>query len=363
MSEFQKVAIIGLGLIGSSVARALHEHGLAVHITGCDVSAETLAYCMGQGFIQSMTSSPEEAVKDADLVVICVPPSAFSHICDAIIPALKDGAIVTDTLSVKSMVADAVPNFPFGVSVIPAHPIAGSEKTGPEAGNSKLFAKRKVILTPLNPQQTPPLMKVRSMWETFGSDVQMMPAEAHDVIYAIVSHLPQLIGFATSNVVSSKDTEILKRFTRLQRSDPALWASIFWHNRVPLLRTLEDYLSIVSHVMRELAEGEDKSEESSDNASTDTLVARICASCLVVTITMFEKQTGLTLAQFAGSGFADIACPAIDDPDTDIEAISHHYKQVRIQLEQFHAALESFRQALSEKDDTLLLARCSGRIN
>ncbi|MGZ5931778.1 MAG: prephenate dehydrogenase/arogenate dehydrogenase family protein, partial [Rhizomicrobium sp.] len=186
---FDRVAILGVGLIGSSIAHAMRRRHLAGHIVGYAHRAETLKRARKVGFADTLTDNAAKAVKGADLVILATPVGAFGALAKAISPHLKPGAIVTDVGSVKgAVIADVGPYIPNGVHFIPAHPIAGTERSGPEAGFAELFEGRWCILTPPKGTNKRALKTLRTFWEKLGSKVDVMDAKHHDLVLAVTSH-------------------------------------------------------------------------------------------------------------------------------------------------------------------------------
>jgi len=345
---FERVTIIGLGLIGSSIARALRQYGLADSIVGCDANEVTLAYARTQKFIDSGTTDLKAAVKNSQLVILATPPSTLAHIAQQIGPALRQGAIVMDTASVKQQAMDAIcAHLPSHAEFIPAHPIAGSEQAGAAAGKADLFKGKRVVVTPHEPINTQLLQAVTAFWMAMGARVEAMPAPLHDQIYAYVSHLPQLLAFAAAQTVG-EHPEKLAKFLRLSGSNPALWIDIFMNNKENIFNALDKYLDALVHVQNELAGGQDKSQNDNSLART-VLFPRIAASCLITTVMSAEKQAGLSFARFAGTGFADFTSPAAGAPEGDIEAISNHYAAVIPVLRDYTQRLIHFRKLIETK--------------
>ena len=237
MSEvlFDKVALIGIGLIGSSLARVIRRENLAGHVAIATRSPATLARAEELGLGDGYTTDMAHAVRDADLVVVSVPVGSSEEVAKAIAPALKKGAIVTDVGSTKaSVIAQMQPHIPEGVHFIPGHPLAGTEKSGPDAGFAELFKNRWCIFTPLPGTDPVALEKLSEFWRRCGSNIDTMDAAHHDMTLAIVSHLPHIIAY---NIVGTADdletvtkSEVIKYsasgfrdFTRLAASDPTMW--------------------------------------------------------------------------------------------------------------------------------------------
>ncbi len=266
MSEmFSKVAILGVGLIGSSMAHAMRRGGLAGHIAGYARRAETLERARAVGFADSLHGDASACVKDAELVVLATPVGTFASLAEEIAPFLKQGAILTDVGSVKgAVIRDVGPFVPEGVHFIPAHPIAGTEQSGPEAGFPELFDGRWCILTPPPGANSEAVEKLKSFWQALGSQVEVMEARRHDLVLAITSHVPHLIAY---NIVGTADdletvteNEVIKfsaggfrDFTRIAASDPTMWRDVFLNNRDAVLEILgrfEEDLSILKRAIR-----------------------------------------------------------------------------------------------------------------
>jgi cyclohexadieny/prephenate dehydrogenase len=350
----EKLCVIGLGLVGSSIARAVRERYLAGHITACDTNEVSLAYARKHGFADSTTSSAENAVKDCDLVILATPAAALESVAQAIAPHLKRGAIVMDVCSVKEpAIAAIAPHIPEGVHFIPAHPIAGSEHTGVSAGRADLFERRRVMVTPMDAKLDDALQLVTSFWTRMGARVEAMPPHLHDLIYAYVSHLPHLLAFAAYKPLeqyeSYKETdELLARFMRLCGASTELWIDIFLLNRDNILSALDRYLDVILHIRSELQEApEAPGSESNEKNARTALFPRIAASCLVTTIMEAERKAGFPFARYSGSGFADFSYPASQPPEDDIESISEQYVHVTHALDEYIERLRNFRAVLA----------------
>ena len=247
---YNRVALIGLGLIASSMAHAMKAEGLAGEIVGFAKSAETRQVARDIGFIDHAADTAAEAVRDADLVVLAVPVGAMGEIAAEIGPHLKPGATVTDVGSVKQAVIDAVvPHIPKGVHFIPGHPMAGTEYSGPRSGFATLFQNRWWLLTPLAGHDPAALARFRSLVEGFGAKVDSMDAPHHDVVLAVVSHTPHLIAYTMVGVADDlarvTDSEVIqysaagfRDFTRIAASDPTMWRDVFLTNKDATLEIL-----------------------------------------------------------------------------------------------------------------------------
>ena len=247
---FETVALIGLGLIGSSLARAARRMNLARRIVAVDASEEVRERVTALGLADRVTGDAADGVRDADLVVLCVPVGACAAVAEAMAPGLKPGAIVSDVGSVKgSVVAQVAPHLPKGVHFVPAHPVAGTEYSGPDAGFATLFVNRWCILTP--PEGTDPAATaaVRAFWEGVGSNVEEMSPEHHDLVLAVTSHVPHLIAYnivgTAADLETVTESEVIKfsaggfrDFTRIAASDPTMWRDVFLHNKTAVLEVL-----------------------------------------------------------------------------------------------------------------------------
>jgi cyclohexadieny/prephenate dehydrogenase len=275
---FDRVAIVGIGLIGSSLARALRAEGLARHVACHDASAEARATTQELGIVDSVHDTLAGAVAGADLVILAVPPGAFAAVGAALAPLLAPGAIVTDVGSTKRSVIEALaPLLPQGVALVPGHPIAGTEHSGPAAGFAELFRDRWCILTPLPGTDRAAVDKVADMWRRIGSDVEFMEADHHDRVLAITSHLPHLIAYTIvataadleeqlSAAAQRKDpgaddivttAEVIRYsasgfrdFTRIAASDPVMWRDVFLNNKDAVLEMLGRFTEDLTALQR-----------------------------------------------------------------------------------------------------------------
>ncbi|WP_353644515.1 prephenate/arogenate dehydrogenase family protein [Mesorhizobium sp. WSM2239] len=270
MSEamFEKIALVGIGLIGSSLARVIRREKLAGHIAISTRSTATLKRAKELGLGHSYTTDAAEAVRDADLVIISVPVGSSGEVAAQIAPALKAGAIVTDVGSTKrSVIAQIEPHMPANVHFIPGHPLAGTEKSGPDAGFADLFENRWCIFTPLPGTDAAALGKLSEFWRRCGSNIDTMDPEHHDMVLAIVSHLPHIIAY---NIVGTADdleavtkTEVIKYsasgfrdFTRLAASDPTMWRDVCLHNKDAILEMLARFSEDLASLQRAIRWGD-----------------------------------------------------------------------------------------------------------
>jgi cyclohexadieny/prephenate dehydrogenase len=262
---FNKIAVLGLGLIGSSLCHVVRTHKLAAHISGHAKSAETRKIATDIGLLDSVFDKAEDAVRDADLVILCVPVGVCGSLVAEIKARLKPGAILTDVGSVKgAIVRECGPHVPTGVHFIPGHPIAGTEQSGPHSGFATLFENRWCILTPVPGSDPLMVAKLESFWKACGSNVEIMDAEHHDLVLAITSHLPHLIAYTTvataADLESVTNSEVIKYsasgfrdFTRIAASDPTMWRDIFLNNKDAVLEMLgrfSEELSVLQRAVR-----------------------------------------------------------------------------------------------------------------
>jgi len=266
--HFDKIALIGIGLIGSSIARAVKLKGLAKSVVISSRSQETLDRARALDLGTDYMLDAGEAVEDADLVIVSVPVGASGKVSEAIAPHLKPGAIVTDVGSTKgSVVAQMLPHIPKGVHFIPGHPLAGTEHSGPDAGFAELFQGRWCILTPVHGTDKEAKRKLAAFWEALGSKVDEMDMEHHDKVLAIVSHLPHIIAY---NIVGTADdletvteSEVIKYsasgfrdFTRLAASDPTMWRDVCLHNKDAILEMLARFSEDLAYLQRAIRWGD-----------------------------------------------------------------------------------------------------------
>ncbi|MCT8972391.1 prephenate/arogenate dehydrogenase family protein [Microbaculum marinisediminis] len=262
------LALIGIGLIGSSIARVVKREGLARHIVVQTRRPETLARAEELGLGDRYTTDPTEAVRDADLVIACIPVGASEQVARAVGPALKPGAVVSDVGSTKaSVIAQVAPHLPDSIHFVPAHPIAGTEHSGPDAGFADLFRNRWCIVTPPPGTDTAAIDLVRRFWEACGADTEVMTPEHHDMVLAITSHVPHLIAYnivgTAAHLEQVTESEVMKYsaggfrdFTRIAASDPTMWRDVFLHNREAVLEMLARFSEDLSALQRAIRFGD-----------------------------------------------------------------------------------------------------------
>ena len=265
---FERVALIGLGLIGSSLSHAMRRAGLARRIVGHARTGKTRETALRLGLVEAACATAAEAAEGADLVVLCAPVGAYAALAKEMAPLLRSGAILTDVGSVKgAVVRDVGPHVPDGVHFIPGHPIAGTEHSGPEAGFAELFDGRWCVLTPPPGADRTAVDKLAAFWEACGSHVDIMDAEHHDLVLAITSHVPHLIAYNIVNTARHlervTDTEVIKfsaggfrDFTRIAASDPVMWRDVFLNNKEAVLEMLGRFSEDLTALQRAIRYGE-----------------------------------------------------------------------------------------------------------
>jgi cyclohexadieny/prephenate dehydrogenase len=266
--RFRRVALIGIGLIGSSLARVLRREAPETALVACARRAETLDAVRRLGLADVVTDDPAAAVRGADLVVVATPLSAYRGIGRRIAPALERGAVVTDVGSVKgAAIAALAPALPRHVDFVPGHPVAGTEHSGPESGFAELFRDRWCILTPLPETAPEAVARVTALWQLAGMRIATMPAEHHDKVLAMTSHLPHLIAYTivgtATDLEDSLKSEVIafsaggfRDFTRIAASDPVMWRDIFLANREAVLEMLQRFTEDLTALQRAIRRGE-----------------------------------------------------------------------------------------------------------
>ena len=274
---YPKMAVIGCGLIGSSIIRAARAHGVVGKVTVCDSSAAVRQRVTELGIADEVTADPAQAALDADLVVLATPPGAIGEAARACASALKPGATLTDVGSVKGSICEALAQAaPDGVHVVPGHPIAGTEQSGPDAGFPELFHERWTILTPLaskDPAYADAVKRLGEFWQGLGARVELMDERHHDLVLAVTSHLPHLIAYnivgTAADLEEVTEAEVMKYsaggfrdFTRIAASDPVMWRDVFMLNKEAVLEVLARFTEDLQSLSRAIRRGEaDKLEE------------------------------------------------------------------------------------------------------
>ena len=264
---YKHVALIGLGLISSSIALALRRENNLTRITGTSRSSETRAKAAELNICEVL-ESPIETVKGADLIILCVPVGAMAAVVKEFASTLKPGVTVTDVGSVKvEVIASVMSLLPKGIDFIPGHPLAGTEHSGPESGFATLFDNRWCLLTPLKDSSSEPLERLRSFWEGLGAKVDIMGAEHHDLVLAVTSHVPHLIAYTmvgvaddlanvTKSEVINYSAAGFRDFTRIAASDPTMWRDVFLNNKKASLEVLGRFTEELTALQRAVRRGD-----------------------------------------------------------------------------------------------------------
>jgi cyclohexadieny/prephenate dehydrogenase len=267
-APFRRLVVVGIGLVGSSLARVVRREGLAAHIVGVDIDPDVRAKALALGVVDAVEADAARAAAGADLVVISTPISGYPGVARAIGPVLAAGAIVTDVGSVKqAAIRDVVPHLPPGVTFVPGHPVAGTEHSGPEAGFAELFEGRWCILTPMPDSDPTAVARVTWLWRRAGSLVETMSADHHDLVLAITSHLPHLIAYTIVGTATDLEEhlkgEVIKYsaggfrdFTRIAASDPVMWRDVFLNNREAVLEMLGRLYEDIAILQRAIRVGD-----------------------------------------------------------------------------------------------------------
>ncbi len=258
------LTIIGLGLLGGSIGRAVKKYAPNIQVTGFDNNSDTVKRALEIGFIDDAKMTVSDTVKNADMVIIATPLGVFPQVASEIIPHMKAGAILTDTGSVKGAVISMItPLLSLNpqIDFVPAHPIAGTEKSGVEAGFADLFQNRMFVITPLDNTNPKAIKTVQDFWQLLGSSSSIMTPQHHDMVFAIVSHIPHLIAFnivGTANHLETvSEQEVIhyaasgfRDFTRLASSDPVVWRDVFLNNREAVLEMLGRFIEDLFDIQR-----------------------------------------------------------------------------------------------------------------
>lgn len=264
---YDRVALIGLGLIASSMFWAMKRRGVAGHVTGYARSTETRETARRIGLCDTVCDTMMDAVRDADLIVLAVPVGVMGEIAAEIAPYLKTGATVTDVGSVKrQVITDVAPSIPDGVHFVPAHPLAGTEHSGPESGFATLFDNRWCLIVPAEGSDPSAVDRIMRYWQALGSNVDAMEADHHDLVLAVTSHCPHLIAYTMVGVADDlrrvTDSEVIKYsaagfrdFTRIAASDPTMWRDVFLTNKDATLEILGRFTEELFALQRAIRQG------------------------------------------------------------------------------------------------------------
>ena len=268
MSEYKHVALIGLGLLASSISLAMRRAGMEAKITGTARSQASRDTAFNIGLVDEVFKTAAEAVKGADLVILASPVGAMGAIAEEIAPFLDRGATVTDVGSVKRAVVEAVgPHMPDHVHFIPSHPMAGTEKSGPEAGFESLFDNRWCLMTPLEGTDHPAVERLAAFWTALGANVEFMEVDHHDLVASVISHAPHLIAYTMVGVADDMTrvtkTEVVnysaagfRDFTRIAASDPTMWRDVFLNNKDASLEILGRFTEELFALQRAIRTGD-----------------------------------------------------------------------------------------------------------
>jgi len=265
---YNKVALIGLGLIASSMGHGMKREGIAGKVIGYSKTKKTRDASLALGFVDAAVDNIVSAIEDADLIVLCVPVGAMSEVAKEIGPRLKLGATITDVGSVKQSVIEMIsPHIPDGVYFVPGHPLAGTEHSGPASGFADLFKNRWCILTPAVDVEKSACEKLQKYWEALGANVEFMDAEHHDLVLAVTSHAPHLIAYTMVGVADDlsrvTDKEVInfsaagfRDFTRIAASDPTMWRDVFLNNKEATLEILGRFTEELFDLQRAIRRGD-----------------------------------------------------------------------------------------------------------
>jgi len=265
--SIQSVAIIGLGLLGGSIGLAVQDRASEITTTGYDADADVRGKAAKRGLVGTVCTSVSDAVAEADLVILCVPVGAMGSAAAEIAGHLKPGAIISDVGSSKQSVLEDLSAALPGLTVIPAHPVAGTEQSGPEAGFATLFENRWCILTPPDGADEASVEALADFWRTLGSKIELMDAEHHDLVLAVTSHIPHLIAYTIVGTASDLEDvtrgEVIKYsaggfrdFTRIAASDPTMWRDVFLQNRSAVLEMLGRFTEDLTALQRAIRSGD-----------------------------------------------------------------------------------------------------------
>lgn len=267
MLPFARIAIIGLGLLGSSIARAVKLHMPGAVTSGHDNDPQTCETARALRLVDQVCDQPGSAVTDADLVILCVPVGAMAEVAASIAADIPPDAVISDVGSSKASVLAALTAALPGHIIIPAHPVAGTERSGPEAGFASLFHNRWCILTPPEGADPGKVAQLEAFWQRLGANIEIMDASHHDLVLAITSHLPHLIAYTivgtASDLESVTRSEVIKYsaggfrdFTRIAASDPTMWRDVFLNNRDAVLEMLQRFSEDLTVLQRAIRWGD-----------------------------------------------------------------------------------------------------------
>ncbi|MAR56612.1 MAG: hypothetical protein CMM93_05460 [Rickettsiales bacterium] len=365
------VAILGLGQMGTSLALAFKKYGLCERVQGYDLHPDHATTAYSLKAVDDFYATPEATVEGAQLVVLCTPVGTYATLMQAIAPHLEQGAIITDIGSIKQQaIRDLEPHLPPHANLVPAHPIAGSEKVGPTHARADFFVDHLFLVTPVEETPVEMIELICGLWQAMGARAEALAPDTHDHIYAYVSHLPQLMAFATAPLLMdagcrlAMGDEMFRRFTRIGRCDPEMWRDIFLENARHLIPASEYIAAMLRHMRKELAEGSAEQESAEADASLlYTAWPKLLASTLITTVQQVEHQLERRLLRYAAGGFVDFSAPILEDPEAQLAQISEHATHFVGWIEAYLEVQDQITRAMADRDsDGLLnlLAHCQG---
>lgn len=364
MTERLHIALLGAGQLGGSFILALRENGAEVFVTAYDPATNHSEALKARGAVDAVCPTPEDAAKDADMVLFACPLGCYRALAAAIAPVVANGTIVTDLGSVKGSMVGIAHLLPHA-HMVPAHPIAGSEKSGPSAARGDLFQGKLCILTPDNDTDENAFRAIEALWEMAGCDVIAMPHEVHDQIYAYVSHLPHIIAFVAASdfrargITVAAEDSMLQQFLRISRSNPRMWTDVALENRTALLPVLGTYIALLEHFASELRAGEPADTALDSNHLAKTLLPRVLAACLISSVSLYEQQSASNLRPFAAGGMRDMVAPAALTPEADTEAMSHNALAMAEVIEGIIPRFRALESLIGAEDAPALYASIS----
>ena len=335
-------------------------------ITAYDASQANAQSLLDANAVDAIAPTPADAVRDADVIMFASPLRTYRALASAIAPSIRSGTIVTDVGSVKGSM-DAVAKLLPTARVVPGHPIAGTEKSGPAAANGDLFRGKLCILTPHDGTDADALTAIETLWHVAGADVISMPAEVHDHIYAYVSHLPHFIAFVAASYFHQMgaslhaDDAVLQQFLRISRSNARMWTDVALENREALLPALATYIALLEHFATELRAGE--KAEGDRVALATRLLPRILAASLISSVSLYEQQSGTSLRPFGAGGMRDMVAPAAHTPEADTEEISHHASVMADVIDGIIPSFRALEKVIGAEDEPALFAMLSNMVD
>lgn len=354
-------------MLGGSFALALKSSPLATHITAYDTQRGHSETLYARGAVDAVADSPQAAVAMADIIMFASPVRSYRTLATAIATCIKPGAIITDLGSVKGGMVHLSARLP-AHAIVPAHPIAGSEKSGPDAAQANLFQNKICILTPEQTTDNIAIRTVHDLWQATGAQMLQMPWQVHDQIYAYVSHLPHFIAFIAASyfhhlgVSVLPEDAVLHQFLRISRSNPRMWTDIALENREALLPALATYTALLEHFVSELRAGE-KTESTDRVGIAKTLLPRVLAASLISSVSLYEKQADINLRPFGAGGMRDIVAPAAYAPEADMEAISQHASTMADLIEGVIPEFRTLEKRIGAEDDDGLFQQICAMVN